>query len=261
MEGFLEQIKTFVENQDIPVLGMGPASRLEMNSPIGYRPSDLLSSAKSMVCLGLPVPKGVFKIQNREHQTYWRAANIYYRHIDALLLKFCNLIEATGETAVPVFGWFPYDLRGRGDFWGYVSLVKMAEAVGLGTIGKNGLLVHTRFGPRLILGGLVTTADLPEETFPERDNCACPEDCYVCQENCPVGAIDKTGKVDRQACLKHSMKSPLFSFLMKSKLFNPEEVEMLNQVTGVDDHSAYICLQCVSTCPLWAGGQGANEKR
>jgi hypothetical protein len=29
-----------------------------------------------------------------------------------------------------------------------------------------------------------------------------------------------------------------------------EEVESLNQVAGVDDHSTYECLACVSSCPL-----------
>ena len=130
--------------------------------------------------------------------------------------------------------------------------MKMAEAVGIGKTGKNGLLIHSHFGPRLILGGLVTSAALPEISLPEKNTGGCPEGCRICQENCPVAAIDPIGKVDRSACLKHSMKSPLFTFLMKSKAFSQEEIEMVNQVTGVDDHSAYTCLQCVATCPVGA---------
>ena len=104
MRDLLEQVKSFVERQDIPVLGMAPVSDLENNSPAGYRPSDLLPAARSLVCLALPVPKGIFKIQRRDRQTYWRTANIYYRQIDAYLLQLCRMIEETGETAVPVFG-------------------------------------------------------------------------------------------------------------------------------------------------------------
>jgi hypothetical protein len=33
-----------------------------------------------------------------------RAANIYYRVIDAFLLQLSRIIEEQGETAVPVFG-------------------------------------------------------------------------------------------------------------------------------------------------------------
>jgi epoxyqueuosine reductase len=125
----------------------------------------------------------------------------------------------------------------------------MAEAAGLGAIGKNGLLLHPKYGPRLILGGLITSADLEASVQPEGNSKGCPDDCFVCQESCPVGAIEKNGRVDRIACIKHSMKSPIFSHLMKAGGISPEEVESLNHVSGVDDHSTYECLACVSTCP------------
>lgn len=125
----------------------------------------------------------------------------------------------------------------------------MAEAVGIGTIGKNGLLFNARYGPRLILGGVVTSAALPEIAWPNREDAACPEECFVCQEQCPVKAIDRHGKVDRLACIKHSMKSPIFSFLMRTKEFDVSDAGMLNLVTGVDDHSMYTCTKCVSACP------------
>jgi epoxyqueuosine reductase QueG len=125
----------------------------------------------------------------------------------------------------------------------------MAVGAGLGTIGKNGLLFHPKYGPRLILGGLITTAELESTVQSEGEKKSCPDDCYVCQERCPVGAIEKNGRVDRVACIRHSMKSPIFSHLMKAGGISPEEIESINQVTGVDDHSTYECLACVSACP------------
>ena len=126
----------------------------------------------------------------------------------------------------------------------------MAEAAGLGTVGKNGLLLNPNFGPRLILGGLITSAALEATVRPDLERQGCPDECFVCQERCPVGAIEKNGRVDRIACIRHSMKSPIFSHLMKAGGIPLEEVESLNQVTGVDDHSTYECLACVSSCPL-----------
>ncbi|MCP4667396.1 MAG: hypothetical protein GY849_13625 [Deltaproteobacteria bacterium] len=130
-----------------------------------------------------------------------------------------------------------------------MSLVKMAEAVGVGKTGKNGLLFHTDYGPRLMLGGIITTADLPTMTWPQKDEKGCPDDCFACQEACPVGAIDRSGKVDRLACIKHSMKTPIFSYLMKTKAFDPSEAPLINHVAGVDDHAMYTCINCVSKCP------------
>jgi epoxyqueuosine reductase QueG len=248
MNDLIEEIKGICVRNDIPVFGIARASHLEDDIP-GYRPSDLLLSPESMVCLGLPIPKGIFKCGQRANANYWRAANIYYRHFDAILMQVARRIEENGETAVPVYGCFPYDVKGQGDFRGYLSLVRMAEAVGIGKTGKNGLLFNARYGPRLILGGLITTASLPEIAWPHKDNAGCPEDCFVCQEQCPVEAIERNGKVDRVACVKHSMKSPLFSYLMSSKKFKVSDAQVVNHVTAVDDHSMYTCIKCVSTCP------------
>ncbi len=252
MSEVLDKIIELSIRQHIPVFGIGRASRLEETAPKGYRPSEILPAAKSLFSLGIPVPKGIFKCKARANENYWRAANTYYRNIDSILMQIARIIEEKGELALPVFGCFPFDVRGRGDLWGFLSLVKMAESAGIGNKGKNGLLFNSQYGPRLILGGLVTTAELPEITWPQKNNGGCPEACHVCRENCPVKAIDKIGTVDRLACIQYSQKTPLFSYLMKSKAFDPKDVQMLNQVTGVDDHAIYSCIKCVSTCPYSA---------
>jgi epoxyqueuosine reductase QueG len=243
-----EELKKFFLQNNIPVFGIAKPSSLE-NEPSGYRPSDMLASAKSILCLGVPVPKGIFKSGERSEWMYWRAANIYYRNIDMVLMRAANMIEKKGEVAVPVYGCFPYNIKEKGDFWGYLSLVKIGEAVGIGKIGKNGLLFNFKYGPRLILGGIVTTAELPSTASTEKDEKGCPKKCFACQEQCPVKAIDKSGKVDRVACIKYSMRSPVFSNLMKTGNFGSEDVQMVNHVTAVDDHSMYQCIKCVSACP------------
>jgi epoxyqueuosine reductase len=248
MKGIIEKLTTLFHQNNVPAFGVARASSLE-NGPSGYRPSDTHPSAESILCIGVPLPRGIFASKGRSEELYWRASNVYYRYIDSILLRGASIIEERGELAVPVFGCFPYEVRGKGDFWGYVSLVRMAEAAGLGKTGKNGLLFSSRYGPRLLLGGIVTTASLETMAWPERDDGGCPENCFICQEHCPVGAIDKTGRVDRLACLTHSMRSPIFSYFMRTKEIKPEEVQMINHVTGVDDHSMYTCINCVALCP------------
>ena len=249
MRMIIEELKKLFAQNNIPVFGIDKASSLE-NEPSGYRPSDMLNSAKSILCFGIPVPKGIFKCQGRSESMYWRAASIYYRNIDAVLMRACSIIEEKGEVAIPIYTCFPYDIKGKGDFWGYMGLVKMAEAAGIGKVGKNGLLFSSKYGPKLLLGGIVTTASLPAMAWPEKDEKGCPQKCFVCQEQCPVKAIDKSGKVDRVACIKYSMRSPIFSNLMKAGNFGSEDIQMINHVTAVDDHSMYQCIKCVSVCPI-----------
>ncbi len=248
MKKIVEELTNLSAQNNIPVFGIAKAGFLE-NEPSGYRPSDMLTSAESIFCFGIPVPKGIFKCEERSESMYWRTASIYYRKIDAVLMQIANLIEEKREIAVPIYGCFPYDIKGKGDFWGYLSLMKMGEAAGIGKVGKNGLLFSSKYGPRLLLGGIVTTASLPSMAWPEKDETGCPKDCFVCQDQCPVKAIDKSGKVDRVACLKYSMKSPIFSSMMKTGEIPPQDVQMINHVTAVDDHSIYQCIKCVSVCP------------
>lgn len=103
MTKIIEEMTNLFSRNNISVFGMGKAASLE-NEPSGYRPSDMLSSAQSILCFGLPVPKGVFKSGERSEWMYWRAANVYYRNIDAVLMRGCSIIEEEGEIAVPVFG-------------------------------------------------------------------------------------------------------------------------------------------------------------
>ncbi len=248
MKEVIEEIKRFFSDNHIPVFGIAKAASLE-KEPSGHRPLDMLASAESILCLGIPVPRGIFKCKERSEWIYWRAANIYYRNIDGILMRAASILEEKGEVAVPVYGCFPYDIKGKGDFWGYMSLIRMAEAVGIGKVGKNGLLFNSKYGPRLLLGGIVTTASLPILTWPEKDEKGCPKECFACQEQCPVKAIDKSGKVDRVTCTKYSSKSPIFLNMMKTGKVPSQDAQMINHLTAVDDHSMYRCIKCVSVCP------------
>ncbi len=103
MAKIMEEITNLFARNNIPVFGSIDTRSLE-KEPSGYRPSDTLSSARSIVCFGLPVPKGIFRCRERSEWMYWRAANVYYRNIDAVLMRACSIVEESGEIAVPVFG-------------------------------------------------------------------------------------------------------------------------------------------------------------
>jgi epoxyqueuosine reductase len=126
----------------------------------------------------------------------------------------------------------------------------MAEAAGLGKRGKNGLLFNSTWGSRLMFGGIVTTVPLTEMTFPEKDTSGCPQDCFICQDVCPIGAIGRNGNVNRIACARYSMRTPLFSHMVKSKQADGLDISSLFSATAVDGNSLYTCTKCVSACPI-----------
>ncbi|MCP4667395.1 MAG: hypothetical protein GY849_13620 [Deltaproteobacteria bacterium] len=103
MEKIVEEIRALLIGQGVPVFGIAESTLME-NEAQNYRCSDILASAKSFLCVGMPFPKGVFYAKQRTNETYWRAANIYYRNIDMILLRIARMIEEKGEVAAPVFG-------------------------------------------------------------------------------------------------------------------------------------------------------------
>ena len=103
MNKTIEAIKNVLVQHNVTVFGVTESSRLE-NDPPGHRPSDTLPDAKSMLCVGIPVPRGVFQSRDRALHLYWRTAAIYYRTIDAVMLQISCLIEEQGHTAAPAFG-------------------------------------------------------------------------------------------------------------------------------------------------------------
>ena len=66
----VDRIRRLAEEEQIPVLGFGPASDLAGELP-GHRPEDLLPGARTLVCFGLPVPAGVYGTPRYNLETVW----------------------------------------------------------------------------------------------------------------------------------------------------------------------------------------------
>jgi epoxyqueuosine reductase len=246
-----EKIRRLAEAQDVPVLGIGSCAGME-TEPAGYRPSDLLPGARSMICFGLPVPRSVYEKSPYTTEMVWRTQNLLYRRLDTLALAFAQAAEAQGAGAVPVFGCCPMAVNQRGWVVGYVNQLRMAELVGIGRIGRNGLLLHGPYGPRLMLGAVLITIELPALRFPDIEQADCPAGCRICIDSCPARAIShRTRRVDVRRGLAYAARTPLMSrlrFGLLSKV-RPAAAARLMNLRSFDEHTMHVCSRCVAACP------------
>ncbi len=66
VSGLLE----IARSEGVAVLGMDSCGAMVDEAP-GYRPEDILSHARSMVCFGIPVPRGVLsRVVEKRRQVY-----------------------------------------------------------------------------------------------------------------------------------------------------------------------------------------------
>ena len=113
-----------------------------------------------------------------------------------------------------------------------------AARAGVGFYGKNTLLITRHHGSWVVLGTVVTTAEV-ERSSPLALDCG---SCTRCIDACPTGALDEPGVLDSTKCLSYWSQAPA-----------PVPVEYRR---AMGSH-VYGCDICQDVCP-WNRG---TEKR
>jgi epoxyqueuosine reductase len=108
----------------------------------------------------------------------------------------------------------------------------------VGFYGKNTLLITRHHGSWVVLGTVVTTAEI-ERSSPLALDCG---SCTRCIDACPTGALDEPGVLDSTKCLSYWSQAPA-----------PVPVEY----RGAMGSYVYGCDICQDVCP-WNRG---TEKR
>ena len=150
----------------------------------------------------------VDSINDAPTHTYFHHYRTINVHIDSISLKAGFILERAGFNYVPV----PAS-QSVGGTVGMFSHKYAASLSGLGSIGKSGLFISEKFGPRVRLGTILTNAEFPvENTEPK---CMCG-DCRECVKACPAQAIsgemwqagdDRSIIIDAKACSDYMKKA------------------------------------------------------
>jgi len=147
---------------------------------------------------------------------HYRQANYI---LDRIAFHIAALIQHRGGKALPIAASQIVDWEGQR---GHLSHKRLAQAAGLGWLGRNNLLVNPAYGARIRLVSVLT--DLPVQTdTPLEGSCG---ECRRCIPLCPAGAIkEQVEEFDHVGCF-----------------------EKLKEFRNRYNIGQYICGVCVKAC-------------
>ncbi|GHT38454.1 hypothetical protein FACS189427_12550 [Planctomycetales bacterium] len=80
---------------------------------------------------------------------------------------------------------------------------QFAVNAGFGFTGLNTMLINEELGSKFFIASLLSTVELPNEVFGHPVKNSCDENCRLCIEHCPVGALVAPYILDARRCLNY----------------------------------------------------------
>jgi len=224
-------------------------------------PRTILPTVRSMVVLGYRELDGPIESDNARASFAARMGTMELGTRNNYLLAR-QIEDRCRVKATPVPFSYPLDMgsEARG-LIGDISLRHAAVAAGLGVLGRHNLVIHPRFGTRIVFTAILTELDLGSDQPVDDELC---DRCNLCVEACPAGALDEEGKTDALRCLRTSQPYGIggtVRYLRKFLEANPQEKrELLKDPTLLQIYQSqfigfhYYCFSCMAACPACLGG-------
>lgn len=163
---------------------------LEDTLPVRRSPLELLSGARSVVCLAAPhAAEPYVGPDGSRYARYARGADYH-----GSLRERANGVVERSRARMPG----PWASRVCVDSTPLAERA-FAAAAGLGWIGKNGCLIDADQGSYLLLAEILTDLDLPADE-PAAAQCG---SCVRCLDACPTGALRAPAVLDASRCIAY----------------------------------------------------------
>jgi epoxyqueuosine reductase QueG len=195
-----EDFKNHVLSLGADRCGIAPVERFA-GAPEGFHPADIFPECRSVVIFLKQMPPAIMLAINPV--PYSHAASLLYNQLDLIGLEISIFLHRNEYHAIPIPADRPY-LAWNAEKKHGQAILSMRHAghlAGLGFLGRNTLLIHPELGNMVYIGAVLT--DMEMEADPVLTGLACPPNCNICLEVCPVKALDGT-TVNQKLCRHYS---------------------------------------------------------
>lgn len=181
-----EKIKKIIKKLGADICGIANVERF-INTTPGFHPTDIYKDCKSVIVFAKCMPKGLAFVDPRI--VYSKATDVNLNDIDHISYRASIEIEKLGGIAVPLPSDSPYEywdsdnMKGRG----ILSMRHAALLAGVGSMGKNTLIINEKYGNMINIGAVLTNLDLESDPLSKE---MCIAGCHLCIDNCPQKALD-----------------------------------------------------------------------
>jgi epoxyqueuosine reductase QueG len=272
-------VRAHARSLGMDLVGFASIAELERELPADARPSTLGDGMKTFVVLAKRTLRGVSWARHLPSKQL--AGGRSLRALDHASDTLTRALEKAGHTSLPVSSAAldfahrgPLDLTPAGQ--GSTLLRHAAVAAGLGTWGLNLMVLTREFGPRVHLGGVMTTLALEPDRRLDQELCLGLELCGRCAAICPEDAIPRRAPIgalpaacrglDAAACARSSQPFGFHAFSdhlghiveggdareMWSRMRTRRTGEMWSEMAMMKEAALTGCSECVQVCPVGA---------
>lgn len=248
-----EQIREYILGLGVDDVGFALAQ--DYKSPKSYEITKFLPDAKSIIVLAFKPLTSCESPSMSAAQNGYLDLGSFARSSSYQIARFLERKHNAKVATIPIS--YPFEMHNDRKAIADFSQRHAAIAAGLGTFGRHNLVIHPRFGTRVVFTSIITNLSLQSSSKCDQDICI---HCNLCVEKCPARALDEEGKTDVMKCLGHSQPYGLIgdiTFQMQLLGSSPEEQKKmlmdakyarLRQSAHLGNQ--YLCYNCLKTCPV-----------
>jgi epoxyqueuosine reductase len=200
-ENLSKEIADLAKANGIDTIGFTKAAKFDrylLKTSRRRDPKLAMPDAETIIVAGIYI--GGMVLPSWDNPSFGRTSRLFlsgfFLDVVAPLTSLADLLRKAGYSAIIC--------DGRLDDGSIIPLKLAAIRAGLGWQGKHSLLISKKFGTFLALGGIVTNAPLEPNSTREKNRC---EKCRLCQDACPLDALEKPYALQTDKCLSNLLQS------------------------------------------------------